>query len=56
MHYCETGVYSREISNMFLVYQVSSLVETFNIGIFSDTVNVINVELGMLVLLTELYL
>ena len=36
---------------------MSGLVEKFNIGIFSDTVNVINVKLCMMVLLVmELYL
>ena len=41
---------------MFLVDQVSRLVENFNMGIFSDTVNVINVKLCMMILLVELYL
>ena len=35
---------------MFLVCEVSLLVENFNIGIFSDTVNVINVKLCRMVL------
>ena len=30
--------------------------ENFNVAIFSDTVNVINVKLCMMVLLTELYM
>ena len=47
---------SREILYMFLVSQVSGLVEKFNIGIFSDTINVINVKLCMMVLHIELYL
>ena len=44
-----TGVYSEEIINMFLLGQVSGLVENFNVAIFSDTVNVINVQLYMMV-------
>ena len=38
------------------VYQVSGLVRNFNIGIYSDTITVINVYLSMIVLLIELYL
>ena len=49
-------MYSREIINMFFIGQVSGLVGNFNIGIYSDTINVINVKLCMMVLLTELYL
>ena len=49
-------MYLREIINMFMVSQVSGLVENFNIGIYSDTINVINVKLCMMILLTELYL
>ena len=41
---------------MFLVSQVSGLVENFNIGIFSDIGNVINVKLCMVILHIELYL
>ena len=41
---------------MFFVGQVSGLVENFNVGIYSDTINVINVTLCMVVLLIELYL
>ena len=41
---------------MFLVGQVSGLFENFNIGIFSDIINVINVKLYIMVLFTELYL
>ena len=52
----DSGVCSREIINMFLVGQVSGLVENFNIGIFSDTRNLINVNVCMMVLLIELYL
>ena len=51
-----TGVYSREIIYMFFMGQVSGLVENFNIGIYSDTINVINVKLCMMVLHIELYL
>ena len=47
---------SREIIDMFLVGQVSGLVENFNIGIFSDTINGINVKLCMMVLNIELHL
>ena len=49
-------MYSREIINMFFVSQVSGLVENLNIAIYSDNINVINIKLCMLVLLTELYL
>ena len=42
---CDCGVCSREIINMSLVGQVSGLVKSFNLGIFSDTINVINVQL-----------
>ena len=41
---------------MFLVGQVSGLVENVNTGIFSDTVNVIYAKLYMLLLLIELCL
>ena len=51
---CVTGVCSREIIHMFLVGQVSGLVENFNIGIFSDTINVINVKLRMMILRFDL--
>ena len=51
---CVTGVYSREIINMFFVVQVSGLVENFNIGIYSGTINEINAKVCMMVLLTEL--
>ena len=40
---------------MFLVGQVSWLVENFNIGIYSDSTNVTNVKLRLLVSLIELY-
>ena len=49
-------MYFKEIINMFLVGQVSGIVENFNTGIFPDTVNVINVKLCMTVVLIELYL
>ena len=49
-------MFSRETVNMFLVSQVSGLVENFNMRVFSDTMNVINVKLCMMVLHTELYL
>ena len=35
---CTTDVYSKEISNIFLVGEVSGLVKRFNFMIFSDTV------------------
>ena len=41
---------------MFLAGQVSGLVENLNIWIFSDTINVINVKLCMMVLHIDLYL
>ena len=46
----------REIINMFLFSQVFWLLENFKIGIFSDTINVMNVKLCMMLLLSELYL
>ena len=48
---CDSTVYSREIIIMVLGSQVSGLVENFNIGIFSDTINAINVKLCTIVLL-----
>ena len=51
-----TGVYSREIINTFVVGLASGDVENFNVGIYSDTIKVINVNLCMMVLLIELYL
>ena len=53
---CDSGMYSREIINMFLLDQVSWLAEEFNVWISSDTINVIKVQLCMIVLLIELYL
>ena len=41
---------------MFLDSQMSCLVENFNIGIFSDTINMVNVKLCMMVPLLKLYL
>ena len=41
---------------MFLVSQVSGLVENFKIGIFSDIINVINVKLCVMALCIELCL
>ena len=41
---------------MFLVGQVPGLVENFNNGISSDTIDVINVKLCMMLLHFELYL
>ena len=35
---CVTGVYSREIIDIFFIGQVSGLVKNFNIGIYSDTI------------------
>ena len=49
-------VMSWEIIHIFFVGQVSGLVRGFNIWIFTDTINVINVKLCMMVLLIELYL
>ena len=42
--------------NMFLIGQVSALVQNINIEIYPDTINVINIKLYMMVLLVELYL
>ena len=52
---CDSGVYSREMINMFLVSHVSGLVEMLTFG-FSHTVSVIKVKLCMVVLLIGLYL
>ena len=41
---------------MFFFGKVSGLVKNFNIGIYSDTINMINVKLCVMVLLIELYL
>ena len=53
---CDAGLYSGETINFFLVGQVSGLVENVSIEIYSDTTNVINVKLCLMVLLIELYL
>ena len=53
---CVTDVYSREIIDIFLLVKCLSLSKTFNVGIYCDTIKVINVTLCMMVLLTELYL
>ena len=53
---CATCVCSREMIYMFLCGQASGLVENFNIGIFSDTMNVINVKRCTVVVHIELYL
>ena len=42
--------------NMFSVGQVSGLVKNFIIGIYSDTMTVVNIKLCMMVLLIKLYL
>ena len=41
---------------MFLVSQVYGLVENLNMGILTDTINVINVRLCMMVLLIKCYM
>ena len=41
---------------LVFVSQVFGLVENFNIRIYSDTINVINVKLCVMVLLVELHL
>ena len=53
---CNSSVYSREIISMFFVNQVSGFVKNFNIGIYSDTINVINIKHCLMVLLIKLYL
>ena len=40
---------------MVLIGEVSGLVKNFNIGIYSDTMNMINIKLCKMVVLTELY-
>ena len=49
-------MYSREIVNFFSSVKCLGLSKTFNIGIFSDSINVVNVKLCMMVQLIELYL
>ena len=56
MSLCAPGIHSKEINRMFLVIQVSGFVKNFNIGIYSDTANMIYVKLCMAVLPIELYL
>ena len=51
---CGSVMYSREIT--VCVGQVSGLVKNFNTGIYTDTINVVNVKPCMMVLLMELYL
>ena len=41
---------------MVLIGEVSGLVKNFNNGIYSDTMNMINIKLCMMILLTELYM
>ena len=55
---CNSCVFSRKIIYLCLVSHVSGLVENFNIGIFSDTINVIDVKhcIKVLLLHIELYL
>ena len=53
---CVTGVCSREMIYMFLVGQVSGLIQNFNWRIFSDSRNVINVKFCQMVLHIEVYL
>ena len=52
----ESEVFSRAKISIFFVGQVSRLEENVNIGIYSDTINVINVKLCVWIQLTELYL
>ena len=54
-------MFSREIIHIFLVGQVSGLVENFNIGIYSDTIgiysdtiNLVNVKLCMMAVLIKI--
>ena len=54
--FCVTDGYAREMINMFLISQVSWLVEKLEPGFFSDTINVIDVKLCMVVLLIGHYL
>ena len=52
---CVTCVHSVAIINMFFAGQVSGLGKNFNIVMLSDTMNMINVKLCMVVVLIELY-
>ena len=49
-------MYSRAIIKMFFVGQGSGLVRNVNMGIYSDTINMINVKLCMIVLFIEFHL
>ena len=49
-------MYSREIISMFFMGQVPGLVKNFNIEIYSDTINVINVKFCLMEPLAEHYL
>ena len=53
---CDSSAYSREIIKMFFVSLVSGLVKKLYVGTYLDTINVVNVKLCMMILLTELYL
>ena len=53
---CDADVSAREIIYMFLIGQRVDWSKNFNIGIFSHTMNVINVRLCMKRLHIELYL
>ena len=43
--HCNSSLCSREIIYFFLVGQVSGRLKNFSIGIFADTIDVINVKL-----------
>ena len=49
-------LYSRETITMFFISQVSGLVENFNIWVYSDTIDMMNAKIFMMVPLIELYL
>ena len=49
-------VKSLNCKTVFFIHQMSWLVKNCNIGNYSDTIDVINVKLCMMVLLIELYL
>ena len=51
---CDSGLYSREMIDVFFVCLVSGLVESFNFGIYSGKINVINVKISVMLLLIEL--
>ena len=50
-----TDVYLREIINTILVGQMSECVKNFD-SVFSNTINIINLRLCMMVLTVELYM